>query len=156
ASTQRCHIGILAEAPRSSSPRAPVPRWSASPSRSTRYGLRQCGDQARGLGSVRRRSVRPPCAQLSCPGLTWGIQYAEAYRFCTAVSGILSSPAFAGDDSLWSGGVRTTRVRRSRLDLHIFKIAGPVVDADLRRRDPGRELTHVRDWLHQRGNIVAV
>ena len=34
----------------------------------------------------------------------------------------------------------------SRRDLHVFEIAGLVVDADARRRDPARELA----WLHHR------
>jgi len=36
-------------------------------------------------------------------------------------------------------------VTASRLDLHIFEIAGLVVDADLGRRDPGREAADLGD-----------
>src|SRR5258708_20230424 len=49
-----------------------------------------------------------------------------------------------------------TTQQPSRLDLHIFEIAGLVVDADLGRRDPGGELAGLGDRLHQRGDEVAV
>src|SRR6478672_10621801 len=44
----------------------------------------------------------------------------------------------------------------SRLDLHVFKIAGLVVDADFRRRDPVGVDAGFGDRLHQRCDEVAV
>src|ERR1700735_408774 len=47
-------------------------------------------------------------------------------------------------------------VQSRRFDLDVFEIAGLVVDAHLRRRDPVRELARFADRLHQRGDEVAV
>src|SRR5216117_3456802 len=44
----------------------------------------------------------------------------------------------------------------SRLDLHVLEIAGLVVDADLRRRDPVGVDAGFGDRLHQRSDEVAV
>src|SRR5262249_19589916 len=44
----------------------------------------------------------------------------------------------------------------SRRDLHVLEIAGLVVDADLRRRDPTRELAGLGNGRHQRGDELAV
>src|SRR5882757_8670845 len=43
-----------------------------------------------------------------------------------------------------------------RLDLHILEIARLVVDADLGRRDPGRELAGLGYRNHQRRDKIAV
>src|ERR1700686_2174327 len=44
----------------------------------------------------------------------------------------------------------------SRLDLHIFEIAGLVVDADFRWRNPRREGADLRHRRHQRTDKIAV
>jgi hypothetical protein len=43
-----------------------------------------------------------------------------------------------------------------RRDLHVFEIAGLVVDADARRRDPAGELAGLDHALHQAGDEIAV
>src|SRR5580700_4583537 len=53
--------------------------------------------------------------------------------------------------ALRGGGIKT-----SRLDLHVLKVAGLVVDADLGWRDPGCEFACVRHRRHQRRDEVAI
>src|SRR5579863_7006294 len=50
----------------------------------------------------------------------------------------------------------TARIDASRRDLHIFEIAGLVVDADARRGDPAGELARLGDPLHQADDEIAV
>src|SRR5436190_7581587 len=44
----------------------------------------------------------------------------------------------------------------SSRELDVLEVAGPVVDADPRRRNPGGKLAGLADRLHQRGNEFAV
>src|SRR5262249_52506185 len=41
-------------------------------------------------------------------------------------------------------------------ELHVFEIAGLVVDTDARRRDPAREFARLNDLAHQALNEVAI
>ena len=51
---------------------------------------------------------------------------------------------------------RSRTAQASRRKLHVFEIAGLVVDADARRRDPARELAGLDDLLHQALDEIAV
>src|SRR5262249_31571844 len=46
--------------------------------------------------------------------------------------------------------------RPLRLDLHVLEVARLVVDADLRRGDPARELARLADGRHQRRDEIAI
>src|SRR3954470_18366788 len=62
--------------------------------------------------------------------------------------------SFAGDVAGRSGHV--AKRSRSRRDLHVFEIARLVVDADLRWRDPARELPGLDHGVHEALDEVAV
>src|SRR5579863_4104339 len=55
-----------------------------------------------------------------------------------------------------TGADAPATIAHSGRDLHIFKIAGLVVDAEPRRRDPAGELARLGHRVHQADNEIAV
>src|SRR5579863_485342 len=55
-----------------------------------------------------------------------------------------------------TGADAPATIAHSGRDLHIFKIAGLIVDAEPRRRDPAGELARLGHRLHQADDEIAV
>ena len=111
-----------------------------------------------GVASVQEETILDDCTSFAAVAPTRARVSTTARRLPTPLLTLPHKLALGRAQARpgWGEGKRMVADEKSRRDFHVLEIAGFIVDADARRRDPVGELPRFRDRLHQADDEITV